>query len=283
LVISYSWSTKHLLENYKERKLTLKGCESLLEAYYQADPIMLAKFRSFISETTISKRKGMNFLFQYFHITLLDFTQIKKPMYFMNLHLALLQSAKDKFNTAVNVEVDQNAGALVILSLVLRCRKMAKICNVIGGDDKISPYDYIREKCGEFLTSQAKDIATPKNSDVCDFIRKSRSLHKYAIMCFCYNQTVLGRIEDFSDEWNKEYGFSPNQRQKNVLNKFAAKYEEFVEFVFPNTKRKLEIFKEVVNLVCNEAPHLRMRTFRWRSYKLGFLCYYYKEKKVLGC
>jgi hypothetical protein len=39
-----------------------------------------------------------------------------------------------------------------------------------------------------------------ENSDVINFLCESRNLHKYAIMCFCYNQTAKGRIEDFTGE-----------------------------------------------------------------------------------
>lgn len=178
----------------------------------------------------------------------------------MNLHLALIHASNNDLKTAVNVEVDQNASALVILSLVLRSREMAKTCNVIGGNEKASPYDHIRNKFADFLVKNGGELNTPENADVCEFLKTNRSLHKYAIMCFCYNQTILGRIEDFSGEWLKEYGFLPNLRQRKGLNQFAAVYDGFVEFVYPNTKRKLEILKEIVDLVCDEAPHIQMTT-----------------------
>jgi hypothetical protein len=37
-------------------------------------------------------------------------------------------------------------------------------------------------------------------------------------------------------------------------------YPTFVEFVSPNTIRKLEIFKELVDLVCHEATKISIRT-----------------------
>jgi hypothetical protein len=77
-------------------------------------------------------------------------------MYFLNLHLSLLEVTRGTHaTTAVNVEVDQNASALVILSLVLRCRKMAESCNVLGGESQVSPYDFIRSKAEEFFETSA--------------------------------------------------------------------------------------------------------------------------------
>jgi hypothetical protein len=48
-------------------------------------------------------------------------------------------------------------------------------------------------------------------------------------------------------------------------------YPTFVEFVSPNTIRKLEIFKELVDLVCHEATKISIRTtddqvFNWVFY-----------------
>lgn len=256
---------KHLLENFKPRKLTVLGFINLLKAYYQANPDKLSLYEDFLNSQRSKKRIDKKSLAHFFYKTPLDFTTIRKPMYFMNLHLAILQAIEEKYMTAVNVEVDQNASALVILSLVLRSRKMAETCNVIGGLKKVSPYDYIKSKVREFFNNHAEDykitdILNPENQDVYNFICNSRNLHKYAIMCFCYNQTTLGRLDDFSAEWVKELGYYPNPTQKSFLNRFASMYEDFVEFVYPKTKRKLEILKELVHIVCNEAPKLSMRT-----------------------
>lgn len=252
---------KHLLENYKARQLSKAGLLNLLRAYYQANPSQLLEFESFLTKIKdLSSTNPKNMLIGHFHENPLNFTTIKKPLYFMNLHLSLLDASRNGLKTAVNVAVDQNASALVIMSLVLRSRNMAKVCNVIGATEKSSPYNYIKSKFKDYSTFNAPEIYTSENKDVCDFLQTSRSLHKYAIMCFCYNQTIIGRIEDFEQEWLKEYGFQPNSRQRKVLIHFATHYDKFIEYVFPNTIKKLDILKKVVDLVCDEAPHLQMTT-----------------------
>lgn len=192
---------KHLLENYKERKLNKAGLRNLLRAYYQANPSKLLEFESFLIEIKdLSSATSNKKILRHFQNNPLDFTTIKNPLYFMNLHLSLLDASRNGLKTAVNVEVDQNASALVILSLVLRSRKMAEVCNVIGGNTKSSPYDYLKSRFKDFSTYNDQEIYTSENKDVCEFLQTSRSLHKYAIMCFCYNQTIIGRIEDFEQE-----------------------------------------------------------------------------------
>jgi len=264
---------KHLLENFHPQKLTLRGLTNLLTAYYQGDREMLEKFEQYLSSVVISKKKGFAILWEFFNKNPIDFTRLKKPMYFLNLHLSLLRCSTEDNMTSVNVEVDQNASALVIMSLVLRSRKMARFCNVLGGEKKVSPYDYVKDKTLEFFENIGKSIIQDHNEknakpimdfenykDVIDFISRSREMHKTAIMCFCYNQTSLGRMDDFAKHWLEAFGFLPNTRQKTFLNVFAVVYPHFVEFVFPNTIRKLEIFKELVDLVCLEAPKISIRT-----------------------
>ena len=274
-------SFKHLLQNYKSQKLTLEGFKTLLEAYYTASPQQLSEFKLYLTNTKISNRTGKKVLTAYFHKNPLDFTKIRKPMYFLNLHLALLEAINNDYYTAVNVEIDQNASALVILSIVLRSKEMASVCNLTGGKAKTSPYDYIKEKCAEFLKTEVglEELNIPEYSDVCNFLRTSRDLHKYAIMCFCYNQTSMGRMYDFSEKWREEFGYLPNKTQRTGLNKFATLYPKFVEFVFPKTDRKLEIFKSIVELVCSEAPHLQMKTIDGEVINWAFYDTVYKNRK----
>lgn len=275
-------SMKHLLQNFKAEKLTQQGFISLLEAYYTANPEQLVKFKNYLSGTSqIEIKKNKKVLVEYFSKNPLDFTKIKKPMYFLNLHLAILEAIDNNLYTSVNVEIDQNASALSILSFVLQSKEMASVCNLLGGEAKSSPYDHIKEKCAEFLeTKEAKPLLdNPEYSDVCNFLRSSRNLHKYAIMCFCYNQTTMGRMENFSEEWRKEFGFLPNATQSKGLTKFASIYPDFVEFVFPKTKLKLDIFKSIVDLVCEEAPHLQMKTIDGEVINWAFYATTYKNRK----
>lgn len=98
-------------------------------------------------------------------------------------------------------------------------------------------------------------------------------------MCFCYNQTPIGRMYDFSNKWCEEYGYVPNNTQRKGLNKFASLYADFVEFVFPGTDRKLDIFKSVVELVCEEAPHLKMKTIDGEVINWVFYATTYQNRK----
>lgn len=273
-------SFKHLLQNFKPQKLTLQGLITMLEAYYMCSPEKLAEFKLYLSQTTISNKTGKSLLLSYFYTNPVDFTRIRKPMYFLNLHLGLLNLTNTNYSTAINVEIDQNASALVILSIVLRSKEMASVCNLTGGKEKVSPYDYIKQKCAEYLeTDSGMTLNVPEYADVCEFLRTSRELHKYAIMCFCYNQTSIGRMDDFENRWREQFGYTPNKTQKKALNKFAVLYPEFVEFVFPNTDRKLEIFKSIVRLVCSEAPHLQMKTIDGEVINWAFYATSYQNRK----
>jgi hypothetical protein len=141
-------------------------------------------------------------------------------MYFLNIHLAILKAIDCDYYTAVNIEVDQNASALVILSMILRSVKMSEYTNVIGGRVKSPPYEIIHSKTKEFLEKyryeplldsddqtvlekegcEKLDVFLERNKDVIDFICTSRTYINLQLCVFATNQTSQGRIEDFTEE-----------------------------------------------------------------------------------
>lgn len=127
-------SFKHLLQNFKTIKLTHTGFLSLLEAYYTADIEQLTRFKLYLSNTKITNKNNKKLLSAYFLENTLDFTKLRKPMYFLNLHLSSLETINNNFTTAVNVQIDQNASALVIIAIVLRSKEIAEVCNLTGSE-----------------------------------------------------------------------------------------------------------------------------------------------------
>lgn len=155
------------------------------------------------------------------------------------------------------MEIDQSASALVFLSYVLRDRKMAEVSNVIGGSKK-SCYSFLKEQLKVYYEKNKEFY--PKNIEALDFICENEKLHKYAIMCFCYNQQHIGRIEDFRNRWYTEKGSFPLVSQEKFLIKFAVDYPNFVDFVFHNAIKKLNILNKVMDLMARETSQNEIKT-----------------------
>lgn len=267
LISRTSGEFKHLLMEFTPKKVSIKGLVCLLEAYYKPCSSSSKKFQEYLVGVTLSKKKGSAFLFKFFHENYLDFSKSKdKLCYSMLLHAEILRVEKTG-KTTVCLEIDQKASGVFLLANLLRNKKMAKKANVIGGVSSC-PYTYCMKKFTKFYVSKMKG----RDDEVFTFLTTNRKVHKYAVMCYCYSQTHLGRSEDFVDRWALHYNSLPNKKQKEVLVEFAVKFEEFFEFVFPGTKKQIKRIHQAVSLVSRELGYLpfynlQMETFEWTFFK----------------
>jgi hypothetical protein len=257
---------KHLLCDYTNKKLTINGLISLLKAYYAADAKLNLSFEKFLNDNIFSLKTGKKLLFNFFHENYLNFTTIKNALYFTNIHVELLKVEKSDY-TSVNIEIDQTASGIVFLSLLLRDKKMAESANLIQ-PIRSCPYTFVMGHFKEFCESNMEY----KSDKAVDFLSKSRKLHKYALMCFTYSQTHIGRRQDFIHRWIEETHSYPNKNEIQTLTEFAVKYNDFIEQIFPRTLKKLSLLQEAVELMCNECNSTSIRTLEgevitWSFYK----------------
>ena len=268
LISRTSGDFKHLLQDYTETKLTISGLVSLLRSYYAPSPELASKFEAFL---TSSSKKSYLSLYDFFEKTPLDFAKTKNILYFSLLHMEI-NHAKQTGKTAVNVEIDQNASGVTLLAYFLRNKKLAEICGLIpdknGKYYTKGPYIYCMT---HFPAFYEKHMET-RNLKAFEFILTHRKLHKYALMCFCYSQTYSGRIDDFRDAWEEQFGEEPTKEEAAVLSEFAGKYSDFQDFLFPGLKRQIGIIKEIVALSVDQKGELSVRApegevLTWMFYK----------------
>lgn len=215
---------------------------------------------------SISKKTVKKLLFDFFHNHYLYFTSTKNTMYFMYLHMELLKMERTNKST-VNIELDQTASGIVFLYLLLRDKKMATAANLIT-KEKSCPYTFVMNHFENF----ANNYITHKAEKACEFLSSNRKLHKYALICFTYNQTHIGRIHDFYDRWFEELNCFPSEEERNTLNEFSTKYEQFIEQIFPNSIKKLQLLEKAMELVLNECNFTPIGTIEgdiitWSIYK----------------
>lgn len=264
---------KHLLCDYNSITLTVKGLINLMQAYFACDKNCGESLDKYLSSKHITDNNLSNkkLLYNFFHNNYLDFTKIKNTLYFMHLHMELIKSEKIN-KTDVNVELDQTASSIVFLSLLLRDKKMAKSANLIS-PEKSCPYTFVMSYFEKF----ASNYMTNLDQTAIIFLKSSRKLHKYALMCYIYNQTHLGRIQDFKSVWIEEYKRYPTIEEIKTLNEFAVKYNDFIELIFPNTKKKLELLNKAVILAANTTGKTTIATLEGEI----LTWYFYKSTKLV--
>lgn len=182
---------KHLLGEGTSKKITIPGLRSLLQAYYRGNAELSQEFEDYLKTLIFSKKTLTRQMFTFFDKKPINFSKTKNPLYFMLIHMELL-AVKTEKKTAINIEIDQTASGVVFLAFLTRNKQLAMVSNVISYENSC-PYTYCRENFESFYTNNMKK----RSNKFLIFATENRKLHKYALMCFCYNQTHTGRLEDF--------------------------------------------------------------------------------------
>lgn len=257
---------KHILCEFSQTKITLKGMVSLLKCFYKASCQFEEKFEKFCAETIISKKTGISVLERFFYENAIDFTVLKSNFIYVSvLYLEILTALKTG-KTRIMVEIDQKASGMVFLGLAFRNRKLASYSNVIS-KVKQCPYTYCMNKFAEFYYTNMEY----RDTQAFDFLSKNKKLHKYASMCYTYSQKGIGRKEDFIERWYMEVGVL-SESAKAVLIEFAFKYDSFIEYVYPGITEQIKNLLELVKFVVNETGetcinNLNGEKLRWRRFK----------------
>lgn len=192
----------------------------------------------------------------------------------------MINNSTNKTNghkTAINIEIDQTASGVVFLAYMLKNKKLAEAANIINCTSiPKCPYTHCMNKFEEFYKLKFKH----KNVAVLVFCSTNRNLHKYALMCYSYAQTKVGRTYAFIDLWYDVHGVEPSKEEMEVLQEFASVYTDFIDYMFKDMNKQLEVLKRIVKFVANETSKISIRTLEGEVIEWRFYKYTSKKRKV---
>lgn len=175
---------KHFLMESEERKLTNIGLVNLLFAYYSFDNSILNKFKK-ICYNLDTKDELMSFYEKN------KIVKIKGNYIYFKILEDVLNNLKNRnYISSFLIEIDQKSSSSVFLSFLLNHKKLAEKCNLLGDTNNDVP-NYLSSKTEDFFTH--KKWNKKEDLEILDQFLNNRKLHKYAFMCFCYNQEPYGR------------------------------------------------------------------------------------------
>lgn len=260
---------KLLRGEYTEKYVHKKGVVYMLEAYYSGDIDLATKFKEYLSikQGKYSKKDLQIF----FDGNRIDYSDKESVTHFMLLAVELnkLFKAGKTGKTKLLLQYDQVASGLVFIALLWKNVELGRRTNLILSEiDQLGPYDHAKENFEEFYE---KNIET-KNNKVLEFVKSNKKLHKYALMCYAYNQTVYGRTNSFVEFWVKKFDTRPVSEEWYCLQEISSKYTDFINELFPGMDRQFVILDEIVQLVVANSGYLKIRTIdgavvTWRFYK----------------
>jgi hypothetical protein len=247
---------KHLIQDHTAQKLTNGGLIELLRAYYFKDAVLLAKFESFVCTMQLSNKKTFFRDFDiFFSANPLNFSKVKSAPYFMLLHTEILNCFITK-KTATPIEIDQKASGITLLALLVRNKPLAEQCNIINMENR-DVYVYCSEQFEEFYNAEIKR----KDPKVLNFFLRNRKNMKYAFMCFAYRQKTLGRFKDvYLEHWVSEFGTDPTFEERQALFEVAAKFEPFLESLFPGLTHQIKRLEAIIEFVVDLNSKVQITT-----------------------
>lgn len=84
-----------------------------------------------------------------------------------------------------------------------------------------------------------------------DLLTTNRKAHKYALMCFMYNEQHRSRTSRWTDLFEEEYGIGCSQENFGVLRLFSVQYERFLELAFPKLTKQLDLINQAMLTIVN--------------------------------
>lgn len=256
---------KLLRGEHHSRDVTVEGIKYMLEAYYSDDANILTEFKEYLSNKPKYNKEDLQ---EFFETNSIDYASKTSVTHFMLLAVEL-KKVFATGKTKLLLQYDQVASGLVFIGLLWKNVKLGKVTNVMLSETaSMGPYDYA---LSEFETYYTKNI-DEKNFKVLEFVGSTKKLHKYALMCYSYNQTPHGRTNSFVDFWVDKFGTKPSQPEWMCLNEISIKYTDFINELFPGINNQFEVLDKIVQLVVKNAGYLKIRTIdgaviTWKFYK----------------
>lgn len=145
----------------------------------------------------------------------------------------------------------------MLLSYFFKNSKMAEESNVFVKEAKDS-YVYCLTVFKDFYKTH--------------MTQKDKKMHKYVIMCFCYDQKSKGRMNDFEDRFLNLYKTELSNKTKVILFEFVCTYDNFIDYILPGVKGALNIIYRLVEIVTKELGYLLFKNlmgenFQWSFYR----------------
>lgn len=229
--------------------------------------------RKYLQENIVSKKQGKNILKNIYLKYNLD-NDLKsglincklkdQTIYFLTLHKVLLdyfeKNTKESDIVDINLEIDQTASGMVLLSLVLGIKPMAESCNLLS-KTPTDIYSFVMKQIPQYFEGKTfkehfvdekggkKTIEKPfEKKKVLPFLSNNRKVQKGALMRWCYSEGWKSRRDTWLLEFKDNYKRRCTNDEFKTIDAFSRKYDDFLEEVFPKLQSQKECILNVLRI-----------------------------------
>jgi hypothetical protein len=255
---------KQLRREHASEKITVGGLAHMMRAYYCEDPEKLRKFEQYVSNN-----ENFNYLKiqKFFEGNRIEYSTKKAFSHFMVLS-SELQSTFITKKTGILLQIDQAGSGLTLLGLIFQNKQLLEQCHVLKCENAVGPYKYGMLHFKDYYDKTIE----PKNDKVLAMFTSDKKIHKYSMMCYSYNQTTFGRLEEFKKHFFDIYKKSPNSLEFDCLISISKNYPNFMDEIFPGLNSQIQILNKIIKLVALNNERVCTKTIDgelicWQHFK----------------
>lgn len=264
---------KQLLCDFHAEKLTTDGLINLMSAYYNFSLEFSVKWHEFLrvgafSTDSIWERAKEFFDEHNFEKNPEMFSCDDNAAYVLTLHVNLLDALCNKNRSvSVWVEIDQVASGVMLLAILLGIRSLAERSNVLGSEPK-DVYRYLMWHMREFFYEHIRDPEMLDENErqeydkLVSFLCTDRKCTKDVLMRWVYSQASYNRRILISDSLQKHYNRNLSDFELDLVQKFANKYDDFLESLFPGIKKQKSFFTQVLDIRLKSGINIKGMNIR---------------------
>jgi hypothetical protein len=212
---------KYLVSEFEYTRVSPEGYITMVKAYINN----FEEKYTYLGEISVNNIKNIKDNFKPLDIS--DIINESSYFYYYLLGNEIYK-LRNTDKTNFMIEIDQKSSSTVFMSIILGDKKLASQCNLISNSVNDPP---------KILMSKFESFYKYKvSNDTLKEFTTNRKVHKYLLMCFCYNQTHYGRTELI-----KEY--ISNYKDVSYI---SSTYPSFIDTVFDNLSIKKDKLNNII-------------------------------------
>ena len=112
-------------------------------------------------------------------------------------------------------------------------------------------YEYLQKKACVYIKNEMGKIIDDSNIQAFNLLTQNREAQKYALMCFFYNEMHLGRTTRWKKQFEVLFNTDVDNSNYKLLSEFSIEYSSFLNYVFPNLTKQLDLLNQAVKILAN--------------------------------
>ena len=212
---------KYLVSEYEYTKLSSEGYITMIKAY-------IKNFQDRYDHLGDISVKNIEHIKNVFKPVELKYIINNSSYFYYYLLGNEIYNMRNNNKSNFMIEIDQKSSSAVFLSIILGDVNLASKCNLTSSISS-DPATILMNESSEYYNNNI-------SSESLEILKYNRKIHKFLLMCFCYNQGYYGRSIDIREYISCE---------KDIYY-ISKSYPDFIDKIFNNLSIKKNRLNNII-------------------------------------